>query len=41
MKLLLDEDLPVKLRYRLRPEHVWVRDLQWQGKKNDELLRCG
>lgn len=41
MKLLLDEDLPTKLRYRLRPEHeaVSVRDRQWQGKKNGELLR--
>ena len=41
MKLLLDEDLPTKLRYRLRPEHeaVSVRDMGWQGKKNGELLR--
>ena len=41
MKLLLDEDLPSKLRYRLRPEHeaVSVQDLGWQGKKNGELLR--
>ena len=41
MKLLLDEDLPIRLRYRLRPEHeaVSVRDMQWQSKKNGELLR--
>lgn len=41
MKLLLDEDLPTKLRYRLRPEHeaISVRDMLWQGKKNGELLR--
>ena len=41
MKLLLDEDLPSKLRYRLAPEHeaVSVQDMRWQGKKNGELLR--
>ncbi|MFD1873561.1 DUF5615 family PIN-like protein [Hymenobacter bucti] len=41
MKLLLDEDLPSKLRYRLRPEHdaVSVQDMGWHGKKNGELLR--
>ncbi|HEX8427736.1 hypothetical protein [Hymenobacter sp.] len=41
MKLLLDEDLPKKLRYRLRPEHeaISVQDMEWQGKKNGELLR--
>lgn len=41
MKLLLDEDLPSKLRYRLRPEHeaVSVQDMGWQGKRNGELLR--
>ncbi len=41
MKLLLDEDLPVKLRYRLRPEHeaASVREMDWQSKKNGELLR--
>lgn len=41
MKLLLDEDLPSKLRYRLRPEHeaVSVQDMGWRGKKNGELLR--
>ncbi len=41
MKLLLDEDLPTKLRYCLRPEHeaIPVRDMGWQSKKNGELLR--
>ena len=41
MKLLLDEDLPTKLRYRLRPEHeaVSVPAMGWQSKKNGELLR--
>ena len=41
MKLLLDEDLPKKLRHRLRPEHeaVSVQDMGWRGKKNGELLR--
>ena len=41
MKILLDEDLPKKLRYRLRPEHeaVSVQDMEWRGKKNGELLR--
>ena len=40
MKVLLDEDLPKKLRYRLRPEHegVSVQDMNWRGKKNGELL---
>ena len=40
MKVLLDEDLPKKLRYRLRPEHegVSVQDMGWRGKKNGELL---
>ena len=41
MKLLLDEDLPTKLRHRLRPEHeaVPVGDMGWRSKKNGELLR--
>jgi hypothetical protein len=39
MKLLLDEDLPSKLRYRLRPEHdVSVQDMGWRGKKNGERI---
>ena len=40
MKLLLDEDLDVKLRYRFGPEHEvsTVRQMDWLGKKNGELL---
>lgn len=41
MKLLLDEDLDVKLRFRFGPLHevVTVRQMEWLGKKNGELLR--
>ena len=40
MKLLLDEDLDVKLRYRFGPAHEvsTVRQMDWLGKKNGELL---
>ena len=40
MKLLLDENLDVKLRHRLRPKHeaYTVREMNWQGKRNGELL---
>ena len=40
MKLLLDENLDVKLRHRLRPQHeaYTVREMNWLGKKNGELL---
>ena len=40
MKLLLDEDLDVKLRFRFGPEHEvqTVRQMEWLGKKNGELL---
>lgn len=40
MKLLLDENLDVKLRYRLRPQHeaYTVREMNWLGKQNGELL---
>ncbi len=40
MKLLLNEDLDVKLRYRFGPEHEvsTVRQQEWLGKKNGELL---
>jgi predicted nuclease of predicted toxin-antitoxin system len=42
MKLLLDENLPVKLKYRFK-EFGWeaytVRDMQWFGKENGELLQ--
>ena len=41
MKLLLDENLPVKLKYRLIDKGVdayTVRDMNWLGKENGELL---
>lgn len=40
MKVLLDEDLDVKLRFRFGPAHEvsTVRELNWLGKKNGELL---
>lgn len=42
MKLLLDENIPVKLKYRFI-EKGWkaytLKDLQWLGKKNGELLQ--
>lgn len=42
MKLLLDENLPVKLKYRFSEtgfETFTVRDMQWLGKENGELLQ--
>lgn len=42
MKLLLDENLPVKLNYRFKEagfETFTVRDKQWLGKENGELLK--
>ena len=42
MKLLLDENIHVKLKYRLleRGLHVFtVRDKKWNGKQNGELLK--
>lgn len=42
MKLLLDENIPVKLKYRFIENGVEVftaRDMQWLGKENGELLR--
>ena len=41
MKLLLDENLPVKLKYRFIENGIEVftaRDMQWLGKENGELL---
>ena len=40
MKLLFDENMPRKLRYRFAPMHevVSVQDLGWRGKENSELL---
>jgi predicted nuclease of predicted toxin-antitoxin system len=41
MKLLLDESLPVKLKYRFIDrgfEAFTTRDMKWLGTKNGELL---
>jgi predicted nuclease of predicted toxin-antitoxin system len=40
MKLLLDENLPKKLKIHF-PEHevFTVRDMAWNGKKNGELMQ--
>jgi predicted nuclease of predicted toxin-antitoxin system len=41
MKLLLDENLPVKLKHRFIQngiEAFTARDMQWLGKENGELL---
>ena len=41
MKILLDEKLPTKLSEFFQPAHevLIVRDMNWLGKKNGELLR--
>lgn len=42
MKLLLDENLPVKLKYRFLEnslEAYTLKDMQWLGKNNGELLQ--
>jgi hypothetical protein len=41
MRILLDESVPQKLRHAFENEHeVWtVRDKNWLGKKNGELLK--
>jgi len=41
MKILLDENLPLKLKESFGKEHevLSVRDLNWSGMKNGELLR--
>lgn len=39
MKLLLDENLPRKLKRDLMEHDVYhVADMKWQGKKNGQLL---
>lgn len=40
MKLLLDENLPKKLKYRFSAEYevLTVTEMGWSGKKNGELL---
>jgi hypothetical protein len=39
MKILLDENLPAKLKYDFGSNHTifTVRDMNWLGKKNGEL----
>lgn len=40
MKLLLDENLPKKLKLDFEIHDVFtVRDMSWQGIKNGELLK--
>ena len=42
MKLLLDENLPVKLKYRFADrgfEIFTTKDMRWLGKQNGELLQ--
>ncbi len=42
MKLLLDENLPVKLKYRFIDAEInayTVKDMNWLGKANGELLQ--
>lgn len=39
MKLLLDENLPKKLKSDFPKHEVFtVRDMNWNGKKNGELM---
>jgi predicted nuclease of predicted toxin-antitoxin system len=40
MKILLDENMPTKVRYDFGEDHevTTVRDMGWLGKKNGELL---
>lgn len=40
MKLLLDENLPKRLKQDLAAHEVYtVRDKGWNGKKNGELMK--
>lgn len=42
MKVLIDEQLPVKLKYRFQdaPREIYtVKDMGWLGRKNGELLQ--
>lgn len=40
MKILLDENMPTKVKYDFGEYHevMTVRDMGWLGKKNGELL---
>ncbi len=41
MKVLLDENIPRKLKYRFSEQHevLTVPDMGWTGIKNDDLLK--
>jgi predicted nuclease of predicted toxin-antitoxin system len=42
MKLLLDENLPIKLKYRFLEKEIetfTVADMKWNSKSNGELLK--
>ena len=42
MKLLLDENLPVKLKHRFKDKDIdafTAKDMGWLGKENGELLK--
>lgn len=40
MKILIDENLPVKLKYNLNEYEVFtVRDMNWNSVKNGQLLK--
>ena len=42
MKLLLDENLPIKLKYRFIDSGIdafTVKDMRWLGKENGDLLQ--
>ena|SRR6266487_5313923 len=40
MKILLDENMPTKVKYEFGEGHEvrTIRDIGWQGKKNGEIL---
>lgn len=40
MKILIDENLPLKLKENFGAEHeiYSVRNMEWTGRKNGELL---
>jgi predicted nuclease of predicted toxin-antitoxin system len=43
MKLLLDENIPIKLKYRFTEKGInafTVRDMKWLGMKNGDLLKA-
>jgi predicted nuclease of predicted toxin-antitoxin system len=43
MKLLLDENLPIKLKYRFKENDIeaqTVKDMLWLGRENGDLLNA-